>query len=116
MSILEVIQQRHVAGKKSIAVLIDPDKVDDASRLRHLIHLANENCIDFFFVGGSLITTTNLAEVIQTIKEDVGIPVILFPGSSCNSILQPMPSFSCRSSPAAIRICSLANMFRLRPF
>jgi len=82
MSILEVIQQRHVAGKKSIAVLIDPDKVDDASRLRHLIHLANENCIDFFFVGGSLITTTNLAEVIQTIKEDVGIPVILFPGSS----------------------------------
>lgn len=82
MSILEVIQQRHVAGKKSIAVLVDPDKVDDASKLRHLINLANENCIDFFFVGGSLITTTNLSEVIQTIKEDVSIPVILFPGST----------------------------------
>lgn len=82
MSVLEVIQQRHLVGKKSIAVLVDPDKVDDASKLRHLIHLANENCIDFFFVGGSLITTSNLSDVIQVIKENVSIPVILFPGSS----------------------------------
>lgn len=82
MTILEIIQQRHQAGKKSIAVLIDPDKIDDLSRLRHLIHLANENCIDFFFVGGSLITTLNLADVIRTIKDNVNIPVILFPGSS----------------------------------
>ncbi|MBL7848707.1 MAG: geranylgeranylglyceryl/heptaprenylglyceryl phosphate synthase [Cyclobacteriaceae bacterium] len=82
MTILEIIQQRHQAGKKSIAVLIDPDKIDDLSRLRHLIHLANENCIDFFFVGGSLITTLNLADVIRTIKDNVSIPVVLFPGSS----------------------------------
>lgn len=82
MSILEIIQQRHHAGKKSVAVLVDPDKVGDPSQLKHLIHLANENCIDFFFVGGSLLTTSNLSEVILTIKEDVNIPVILFPGSS----------------------------------
>ena len=82
MSILKLIQDRHRLGRKSVAVLVDPDKVDDPSRLRHLIHLANENCIDFFFVGGSLITTSNLSEVIQSIKEDVSIPVILFPGSS----------------------------------
>jgi putative glycerol-1-phosphate prenyltransferase len=44
--------------------------------------LANENCVDFFFVGGSLVTTTNLNEVIKHIKENVSIPVILFPGSS----------------------------------
>lgn len=82
MTILEILQQRHRAGKKSIAVLIDPDKVDDLPTLRQLIHLANENCIDFFFVGGSLITTLNLSEVIKTIKENVSIPVVLFPGSS----------------------------------
>ena len=82
MSILEVIQHRHRAGKKSIAVLVDPDKADDPARLRHLIDLANENCIDFFFVGGSLITRSNLPEVIQTIKENMSIPVVLFPGSS----------------------------------
>ncbi len=82
MSILEVIQHRHRAGKKSIAVLVDPDKADDPARLRHLIDLANENCIDFFFVGGSLITRSNLPQVIQTIKENMSIPVVLFPGSS----------------------------------
>jgi phosphoglycerol geranylgeranyltransferase len=82
MKILEVIQHRHRAGKKSIAVLVDPDKADDPARLRHLIDLANENCIDFFFVGGSLITRSNLPQVIQTIKENVNIPVVLFPGSS----------------------------------
>jgi putative glycerol-1-phosphate prenyltransferase len=82
MTILELIQQRHRAGKKSIAVLIDPDKVDDQAKLRHLIDLANENCIDFFFVGGSLLTRSNLTEVIQLIKENVSIPVVLFPGSS----------------------------------
>lgn len=82
MKILEVLQERHRVGKKSIAVLIDPDKADDLARLKHLVHLANENCVDFFFVGGSLITTPNLSEVIQTIKEDVHIPVVLFPGSS----------------------------------
>lgn len=82
MNILEVIQHRHRVGKKSIAVLVDPDKADDPARLRHLIDLANENCIDFFFVGGSLITRSNLPEVIQTIKENMSIPVVLFPGSS----------------------------------
>jgi len=82
MKILEILQQRRLQGKKSIAVLVDPDKAEDPSKLKQLIHLANENCIDFFFVGGSLITTTNLSEVVQCIKEDVNIPVVLFPGSS----------------------------------
>ncbi len=82
MSILEILQERHRAHKKSIAVLVDPDKVDDTARLRHLIDLANENCIDFFFVGGSLITTPNLSEVIASIKENVSIPVVLFPGNA----------------------------------
>ena len=62
MKILEILQQRYLQGKKSIAVLVDPDKAEDPSKLKQLIHLANENCIDFFFVGGSLITTPNLAE------------------------------------------------------
>jgi phosphoglycerol geranylgeranyltransferase len=82
MKILELLYQRHVQGKKSIAVLVDPDKSEDPVKLKQLIHLANENCIDFFFVGGSLVTTPNLSEVIQSIKEDVNIPVVLFPGSS----------------------------------
>ena len=82
MKILDIIKERHRTGKKSIAVLVDPDKVDDSPRLSQLIDLASENCIDFFFVGGSLITTSNLSEVVNQIKEKVNIPVILFPGNS----------------------------------
>jgi phosphoglycerol geranylgeranyltransferase len=81
MKILEILRQRRQQGKKSIAVLIDPDKAEDPARLKHLIHLASENCVDFIFVGGSLVTTSNLSEIIQSIKEDVNIPVVLFPGS-----------------------------------
>ncbi|MBI3481483.1 MAG: geranylgeranylglyceryl/heptaprenylglyceryl phosphate synthase, partial [Bacteroidetes bacterium] len=34
------------------------------------------------FVGGSLVTTTNIGDVIRTIKENVSMPVVLFPGSA----------------------------------
>jgi len=82
MSILKTLRERRRLGKKAIAVLVDPDKVEDSSRLLHLINLASENCVDYFFVGGSLVTTTNLTEVVKKIKENVTIPVVLFPGNS----------------------------------
>jgi phosphoglycerol geranylgeranyltransferase len=82
MNILTTLRDRYKQGKKSIAVLIDPDKVEDPSRLLYLINLASENLVDFFFVGGSLITTTNLSEVVKQIKKNVTIPVVLFPGNS----------------------------------
>lgn len=82
MNILETLQQRRQAGKKSIAVLVDPDKIEEAPKLHQLINLASENCVDFFFVGGSLVTTTNLSEVVKYIKDNVSIPVVLFPGNS----------------------------------
>lgn len=82
MSVLKTLIERHRQGKKSIAVLVDPDKAEDPAKLLQLINLASENCIDFFFVGGSIITTSNLASVVKLIKENVTIPVILFPGNA----------------------------------
>lgn len=82
MGILSSLQQRHKENKKSIAVLVDPDKAEDPVRLQHLINLASENCVDYFFVGGSLVTSTNLSEVVKKIKEDVNIPCVLFPGNA----------------------------------
>lgn len=82
MSVLDNLRTKAKQGRKSIAVLVDPDKVEDPTKLQHLINLASENCIDYFFVGGSLITTTNLAEVVKQIKDNVTIPVVLFPGNS----------------------------------
>lgn len=82
MSILSTLQQRRNQKKKSIAVLVDPDKAEDSSRLLHLINLASENCVDYFFVGGSLVTSANLSDVVKQIKENVNIPTILFPGNA----------------------------------
>jgi phosphoglycerol geranylgeranyltransferase len=82
VKILNELERRKAAGKKSIAVLIDPDKVEETSTLMSLINLANENCVDFFFVGGSLITTVNLSSVVSKIKKNTSIPVVLFPGNS----------------------------------
>jgi len=82
MSVLKTLQEKRNENRKSIAVLVDPDKVEDHSRLLHLIHLASENCVDYFFVGGSLVTSASLSEVVRKIKENVSIPVVLFPGHS----------------------------------
>ena len=81
MDVLKTLSDRCRQGKKSIAVLVDPDKSEDTSRLLQLINLASENCIDFFFVGGSMVTTSNLSSVVNVIKDNVTIPVVLFPGN-----------------------------------
>jgi putative glycerol-1-phosphate prenyltransferase len=81
MSILKTLCDRRRDGKKSIAVLVDPDKVEDPSKLLQLTNLAAETCVDFFFVGGSLITTPNLGQVVRLIKDNVTIPIVLFPGN-----------------------------------
>jgi putative glycerol-1-phosphate prenyltransferase len=82
MKILDSLYEKSKLGKKSIGVLIDPDKIEDTSTLTNLINLANENCVDYFLVGGSLVTSTNFSEVVSYIKQTVTIPVIIFPGSS----------------------------------
>jgi putative glycerol-1-phosphate prenyltransferase len=72
--------ERKKAGKKSFAVLIDPDKVD-GTKIDQLVALGVEAKVDYFFVGGSLVISSYLDECIQQIKASCDIPVILFPGS-----------------------------------
>ncbi|MBD0376850.1 MAG: geranylgeranylglyceryl/heptaprenylglyceryl phosphate synthase [Flavisolibacter sp.] len=67
-------------GKKSLVVLIDPDKADTSS-LPDFIELACESGVDYFFVGGSLVVSNNLDACVLAIKQQCNIPVILFPGS-----------------------------------
>jgi phosphoglycerol geranylgeranyltransferase len=67
-------------GYKSFAVLIDPDKVDNAS-LEETATLANESGVDYLFVGGSLVISNHIDEVIKRIRLHTNLPVILFPGS-----------------------------------
>lgn len=68
-------------GQKSLAVLIDPDKVDNY-KIDQLVSLATDSKVDYFLVGGSLIISNNLDACIQQIKSLCNVPVILFPGSA----------------------------------
>lgn len=74
------IQDLKAANKKSFAVLIDPDKLDEQALLT-TIEMGKSALVDYFFVGGSLVVTDTLDKVVSTIKANSTIPVILFPGS-----------------------------------
>jgi phosphoglycerol geranylgeranyltransferase len=78
--IYQSLIERKQSGKKSFAVLIDPDKVTK-SLLDELILLSNEARVDYLLVGGSLVISNHLDECVQHIKSNCSIPVILFPGS-----------------------------------
>lgn len=82
MKILKNIKKNSQENKKSLAVLVDPDKINDLDSLNYLVEIGLENCIDYFFVGGSLLTSQNLHEVILRLKTQDVIPVIIFPGSN----------------------------------
>ncbi|CAN5361807.1 geranylgeranylglyceryl/heptaprenylglyceryl phosphate synthase [soil metagenome] len=75
------ICERKAAGKKSFAVLIDPDKVDE-DKLSTLIKLSKSSKVDYFLAGGSLVTSDYLDDCVKYIKAQCDIPVILFPGSA----------------------------------
>jgi putative glycerol-1-phosphate prenyltransferase len=79
-SIYMAITSRKAMGKKSFAVLIDPDKVS-LKDIDTLVKKATEAAVDFFFVGGSLVLSEHLDDCVQQIKKNSTIPVILFPGS-----------------------------------
>ena len=78
--IYQSIAGKKKAGKKSFAVLIDPDKVDK-QKITELLHLTNEAKVDYLLVGGSLVISNHLDEVVKQIKKQCSTPVILFPGT-----------------------------------
>jgi putative glycerol-1-phosphate prenyltransferase len=80
MPIYHTLAEKKKQGKKSFAVLIDPDKVNPAL-LEELIQRSLDAKVDYLLVGGSLVISNHLDECVQQIKKSCDIPVILFPGS-----------------------------------
>ncbi len=64
-----------------MAVLVDPDKQSDGEHEK-IARLAQDAGVDFFFVGGSLLTSDSLFHCIRILKDNSNIPVILFPGNT----------------------------------
>lgn len=79
--ILDQLRLKSTAGQKSVAVLIDPDDVDE-SGLVQVLNAGIENQVDYFFVGGSLITSGEVTSVVEFIKSYTDIPCVLFPGNA----------------------------------
>ena len=74
------LQAKKKTGRKSFALLIDPDKVDTV-KLEELIGLAVRSHVDYLLVGGSLVISDQLDLIVRQIRNQCKIPVILFPGT-----------------------------------
>ena len=79
--ILDSFVKNSRLGKKSLALLIDPDDLNEGGMMA-IVNAAIENKVDYFLVGGSLITSNNLESVVDSIKAFSSIPCILFPGNA----------------------------------
>jgi len=77
-TIYSKILQNIQAGKKMLAVLVDPDKCSNA-HLEKLLPLLKLHTPDFIFVGGSQLKIS-FSALIETFKTELHIPVVLFPG------------------------------------
>jgi putative glycerol-1-phosphate prenyltransferase len=68
-----------LSKKKKIGLLLDPDKAK-GDALLHILKIAGECKPDFILAGGSL-TFINIDTLIDLIKANCPIPVVLFPGN-----------------------------------
>src|SRR5690606_16705805 len=81
--ISQKLKHNFLTGRKSVALLVDPDKINNESSFNSLISLAITSHVDFFFIGGSLLLADNIHRCVSLIKDSgTTIPVVLFPGNS----------------------------------
>lgn len=80
LEILSQFQTLKQENKHAFSVLIDPDDTNK----KHIQILA-EKCelaqVEFVFMGGSIMLSQQVEEVIAAFKEVSNIPIVLFPGS-----------------------------------
>lgn len=80
-NVIKHIESLRKQGRKAFAVLLDPDKVEFET-FPAFLERSEEYGVDFFFVGGSLITHAVMGQMIDLIKHYTQIPAIIFPGSN----------------------------------
>lgn len=60
--------------------MLDPDKIEQNTLTDLLVNISSSP-VDFFLVGGSLVTDYAHKEIVDTIRRHCQIPIILFPGN-----------------------------------
>jgi len=66
--------------KAAFAVLVDPDSVTTTS-MQDIARKCNDAGVDYVFVGGSIMLTNHVSEIMNAFKQVSAIPLVLFPGS-----------------------------------
>jgi len=79
ISVLENIKKAKKEGKKLLAVLLDPDKLDLETITIYIKEL-NKSHADYIFVGGSKVDNGLTDTFVTVIKKQSKIPIVLFPG------------------------------------
>lgn len=66
-------------GKKLLAILLDPEKVDLELISDSLVNIGNSE-VDFIFVGGSTVEEGLTQRLVKSLKRQTSIPIVIFPG------------------------------------
>jgi phosphoglycerol geranylgeranyltransferase len=74
-----ILTQR-AQGRKSLAILLDPDKTTP-DQCRQLLARCGPQLPTCFMVGGSLISGDGLGPLVGLLKAETQVPIVLFPGS-----------------------------------
>jgi len=78
--IYEIFLSAMNEGRKLLAILLDPDKMNDESTVKIMTKI-NNSAVDFIFVGGSSVEDKETDELVLKIKELTSLPIVLFPGN-----------------------------------
>lgn len=79
-SIYPQILEARAAHQKLLAILLDPDKIE-RNTMSQLIAKINSSPATHILIGGSHVISTDIDDLITTIKQHCILPVILFPGN-----------------------------------
>jgi len=79
LNIHQQILEAKKNGQKLLAILLDPDKIV-WKNLDHLLLKINQSPATHIFVGGSIVQSTILEDLITQLKQKTHLPVIIFPG------------------------------------
>jgi phosphoglycerol geranylgeranyltransferase len=79
-NIYQQIIQTKKNGQKLLAILLDPDKIV-LENLENLLLKINQSPATHIFVGGSIVESTILEDLIGTLKQKTNLPVVIFPGN-----------------------------------
>lgn len=79
VTIYREIQKAKSENRKLLAILLDPDKIVLDS-IVDLVCKINQSPATHVFIGGSLVKSAILDDLIVKIKQGCNLPIVLFPG------------------------------------